>query len=223
MKLVFISDTHTKLPDNIPDGDLLIHSGDYGFLPKKFFVEQKEEHLEAMWKELDEFNESLMSIKSKFREILYIPGNHDFIFQIAPEDAAQRLFCATTLNNKEWVFNNLHFYGTAAQPIYKDWAFNFPENELRQYFSQIPKNCEILITHTPPYGILDKAVLPFENHAGCQVLLESLKELTHLKIHAFGHIHEEYGVLNKDNITFVNASSLDETYKKPNLPIVLEI
>ena len=34
MKIISISDTHQSYPFNLPEGDVLIHTGDYSFLPK---------------------------------------------------------------------------------------------------------------------------------------------------------------------------------------------
>ena len=57
---------------------------------------------------------------------------------------------------------------------------------------------------------------------GCIDLLNAVKNIRP-KIHAFGHIHESHGCLQIDHTTFINASSLDEKYKNPRLPINIEI
>ena len=67
MRLVCISDTHTFHEDvNLPDGDILIHAGDFTNKGGKSDVE--------------DFFGWLMRIKPKYRYILFIAGNHDKCF-----------------------------------------------------------------------------------------------------------------------------------------------
>ncbi len=58
---------------------------------------------------------------------------------------------------------------------------------------------------------------------GCEDLLLKINELSDLKVHAFGHIHEGYGVNVVNDICFVNACSLDEKYQYSNEPISVEL
>jgi Icc-related predicted phosphoesterase len=57
----------------------------------------------------------------------------------------------------------------------------------------VPRDTEILLTHTPPYGILDRASRG--THAGCQTLSTTLEELGQCRMHVFGHIHEAHGAI----------------------------
>jgi Icc-related predicted phosphoesterase len=43
------------------------------------------------------------------------------------------------------------------------------------------------------------------------------------KVHIFGHIHECYGMEQKDNTLFVNASTCTGNYRPTNPPIVVDI
>jgi hypothetical protein len=47
---------------------------------------------------------------------------------------------------------------------------------------------------------------------GCAALRSRVRELKHLKLHAFGHIHEGRGAHEEDGVRFVNAASLDGRY-----------
>jgi hypothetical protein len=58
-------------------------------------------------------------------------------------------------------------------------------------FSRIPEDTEILLTHTPPYKILDQTWRGKE--AGCQCLAARLRALKSCRLHAFGHIHDAHG------------------------------
>ena len=42
------------------------------------------------------------------------------------------------------------------------------------------------------------------------------------KLHVFGHIHESYGTIKKEETIFVNASSSNINYQVINQPIILE-
>jgi len=63
-------------------------------------------------------------------------------------------------------------------------------------------NLDILVTHVPPYGILDKVG---SKHYGSR----SIRGFTYWqkpKIHCFGHIHESFGIIEDERIVFINAA-----------------
>jgi Icc-related predicted phosphoesterase len=67
---------------------------------------------------------------------------------------------------------------------------------------------------------LDKTI---NNHnAGCRDLLAKVYDIKP-QYHLFGHIHEAYGCLTHENITFINASSVNLGYRLTNKPQVFEI
>ena len=105
-------------------------------------------------------------------------------------------------------------------PFY-DWAFNLPRGKaLAKVWAKIPDDTDVLITHGPPYGILDKTERG--EHCGCQDLLERIKVIQ-LKLHIFGHIHEGYGMFQDESTTFVNGSVCDADYNPRNAAQVYEI
>ena len=54
----------------------------------------------------------------------------------------------------------------------------------------MPKQVDILITHCPPFGILDKAN---SNKNGGSKALQAISAHRKPKYHIFGHIHEGFG------------------------------
>jgi Icc-related predicted phosphoesterase len=93
------------------------------------------------------------------------------------------------------------------------------EGRIEQLLKPIPENTGILISHSPPYGILD-----FEkefNH-GSLDLLQTVLEIK-LTYHLFGHVHSAYGIENSNDTIFVNASLVSEKYAFVNKPILFEI
>jgi Icc-related predicted phosphoesterase len=222
MKLVLISDTHTMLDQvRVPSGDILIHAGDATFDGNK--IDQ-----------VKQFNDHLGMLKDKFKHIIYVPGNHDFIFQ---DDEKQGRKIVTNadhiLIDQSVEIEGIKFYGSPWQPWYHDWAFNFPERDLAKSeiaaakWAEIPEDTQVLITHSPPYKMMDKAMNNRrdngDRNVGCKALAARLKELPLLKVHVFGHIHEGYGEVQA-KIHFVNASICTRIgYLPTNSPIVVNI
>jgi Icc-related predicted phosphoesterase len=91
----------------------------------------------------------------------------------------------------------------------------YAEKDAANLWEIIPNNIDILITHGPPYGILDKTI---QNHkAGCKDLLKKVMEVRP-QFHIFGHIHESYGREIHEDITFINACSVNLGYRLVNSP-----
>jgi len=208
MRIVFVSDTHGKHDQiEMPQGDVLVHSGD--ICAGRGSVKQ-----------IISFNQWLGTLN--YKNIIVIPGNHDFPFQ---EDFN---FCKSLLSNCNLLFDGymivdgIKFYGSPWQPEFCSWAFNLPRGApLAEKWSLIPVDTDILITHGPPHKILDKTTYGNEN-AGCEELIKRIKDISP-KIHCFGHIHEGYGTLNEDDTLFINASICTLKYNPDNKPIVIDI
>ena len=88
-----------------------------------------------------------------------------------------------------------------------------------QLYAAIPEDTDVLVTHAPPYGILDRdgSIL-----YGSRELLERVRVI-HPRLHLLGHIHKSYGTTSDGVTVFSNATIMDERYdslKGPNmLPI----
>ena len=202
MKLVCIADTHNR-HDNliIPDGDVLIHAGDITEGGTNREVQDF----------LDWFGAQPHDHK------IFIAGNHDYYF----EDLDLTAFNDNLpkdihyLHNSAISINDIKFYGTPQVPSMASWAFNQPF-----YWDDIPKDTEILISHIPPYGILD---LHDRNHQlGDDLLRKRIKELKCLDYHIFGHVHDSYGLTRVGQTVYINASSQDHQERYFNPPIVVE-
>lgn len=91
----------------------------------------------------------------------------------------------------------------------------------------IPTEVDVLLTHGPPRGHGDLC-LPARFPAGCVDLLRTVEERLavegRLKLHAFGHVHEGYGVTeNEQGVRFVNASTCTLAYRPSQPPIVIDL
>jgi len=194
-----ISDTH-GLHDRIPvlpKGDVLVCAGDCmngGFDPQ----------------ELSSFNRWLG--EQPFESRIVIGGNHDRLFQNSPKQARALLTNAIYLENSGVRINGVSFWGSPYTPEFLNWAFMYPRGTVaRKYWDLIPENLDVLITHGPPYGILDQ-VDPDGEHLGCEELLRAVEEKKP-KAHIFGHIHGGAGTFDNGVTRFVNAAYLNERYK----------
>ena len=85
----------------------------------------------------------------------------------------------------------------------------------------IPANTAVLVTHGPPFGVLDKAH-PSTSHLGCEELAKAIEEIKPL-VHVFGHIHGGHGSSVGNGTRFVNASVVDEAYRIVYEPQIFEI
>lgn len=200
MKIVAISDTHNAhLPLRLPDGDFLIHAGDASMRGSK--------------KELQRFLQWFGS--QPHRHKVFVAGNHDWGFQHQTvkgdlRDLAEDLGIHY-LEDSSVTLDGVSIYGSPWQPSFCNWAFNLPRSgeELRDRWSRVPANIDILVTHTPPFGILDE-VESGEN-VGCGILSVELQRIRP-KVHIFGHIHESAGILKQNGTIYINAAICDVRY-----------
>ena len=118
--------------------------------------------------------------------------------------------------------NHIRIYGTPWTSIYgkPGKAFQIPASDLIEKWTKIPKSVDILITHMPPFGILD---LNSGNvRSGCKDLVKIVTEKIRPRIHLFGHIHESHGWEVRNNTTFINAASRKPRSKTLNNPIIVD-
>ena len=200
MKLVLISDTHGLHEQlRLPEGDVLIHSGDF----------TNSGNLE----EVGAFNYWLGSLSYKHK--IVVAGNHEKAFESQPALAKSMLSNATYLENSGITIDGINFWGSPVTPKFFNWDFNKEHGEqIKFYWDLIPENTHVLITHGPPHGILD---LTFSQvHAGCEELRKKIFTLPELKLNVFGHIHEGFGISKIKNVFFINASNLNRQHKCVN-------
>lgn len=200
MKIAVISDTHNKHNKlNIPDVDCIIHAGDF----TSSILNNKEE--------MDSFLEWFTKLDIKYK--ILVPGNHEIIMENLYKKNKinfEGIFC---LIDKSIVIEGIKFYGMPWSENFEDWAFFKTENEMKDVLRNIEKDTDILITHTPPFCVLDKT--DELDNVGSKLLKEELKRLN-LKYHVFGHIHEDRGLKNEKHIS-INASNF---YNFDNIYII---
>ncbi len=207
MRIVAISDTHEQHEQlGVLAGDVLIHCGDFchGFHKRPGAVES----VDAWFGRQD------------FDLILCIGGNHDFAVESRTERGEPVFENATWLEDRELVHEGVKFYGSPWLPHLQGWAFYLTSDGLRRKWSLIPDDTDVLITHTPPFGILDMPRSRSTN-CGCPHLLKRVEEVRP-RYHFFGHNHASAGVHEAEYTTFVNASVVDSRFRVARGAVVID-
>lgn len=197
MKITFISDTH-NLHDKLmfeKEMDVLVHCGDVTTHGSR--------------KELYTFLEWFDIQPAKYK--IFIAGNHDHCLDksltadyVTLEDI-RHSFDVIYLQSSGTILDGVKFYGHPYTSIYSNFAFMDNEENLKEHNKLIPSNTDILITHGPPFGIMDQTT--GKEPAGSWSLLnETLIRVTP-DIHAFGHIHEGYGIARYGEVLQINAAN----------------
>jgi Icc-related predicted phosphoesterase len=205
-KIVLISDTHGYWDAvDVPAGDIVIHAGDFG--------------LRGKLGEVPYFAEWFNALPHKHK--IFVAGNHDWCFEQEREKAEAELSGVTYLQDSSVIVEGLKIYGSPWQPRFFDWAFNVDRGEkIAKIWQKIPTDTDVLVTHGPPFGILDRC--QDGRIVGCEDLKARVLEIKP-KLHVFGHIHESYGIITENETTYVNASICNIRYTPTNQPIVFDI
>ncbi len=198
MKILHLSDTHGLYKDlaALPPADVVIHSGDF----------LRDDTNEAIMDFIEWLGGAL-----PHKHKIFIAGNHD--------DA---LYGATIEGLPEGVhylchsgvmLDGVRFWGVPYF-VEEDAAGVLPERVAR-----IPTDTDVLISHLPPFGILDEA-------RGCNFgssdLLEAVRRVRP-RLHLFGHAHDAHGVETHGGTIFSNGALVDENYRLKNEPHVFDI
>jgi Icc-related predicted phosphoesterase len=207
-KITLISDTHCKhglLTPDLPGGDLLIHAGDISSMGYEREIESF-----CWW----------FSQLNHYKHKIFIAGNHDWGFEDNVDKVKNILSKYPEikyLQDDAYIVSegdyqiSLKIWGSPWQPRFYNWAFNADRGEdIKQYWDLIPNDIDILITHGPAYGFLDR-VNGKGRSLGCEELTKALERINPY-IHVCGHIHSGNGYEKYDNTHLFNAAVLDESY-----------
>lgn len=168
----------------VPDGDILIHSGDV-----------------SMWGNEDQvvkFNEWLGRLPHKHKVV--VSGNHDpgqIRFRkegggLGLDGLRRALSNAVYLQDESTTFTvpnkgSVVVWGSPWQPQYQGFAtYASEESAEARWRKSIPQGVDIAVTHTPPAGLLDEE--SNGRNVGSKKLFKLLREHRPL-LSCFGHIH----------------------------------
>jgi len=217
VKFVVLSDTHGYHKQlKVPDGDFLIHVGDFS--------------MRANHTAVIEFARWMKSLPHKHKII--VAGNHDVCLEGDRLWAKEEFAPAHYLMHEKLTLDGFRFFGSPYSSAIRepsDWSFDYPPNGQRSkdLWEQIPKNLDVLITHGPPKGILDLVKFTHkgeEPNVGDVNLLRQVMEVEP-RVHVFGHIHEGYGVYQHPTrrTRFFNVSICNLDYRPVNPITVFDL
>lgn len=195
MTILHLSDTHgchRRLRD-LPEADVVVHSGDFT--------------MNGSESEAIDFMNWFCDLP--YRHKVFICGNHDdclYGAAIDGLDANVNFLCNSGIE-----IEGLKFYGV---PMFMEDCIT--DRQSRNYAS-IPNDTEVLITHSPAYGILD---FDDDINYGSEEILEIIPILHNLKAHLFGHIHARNGIMEQNGVIFSNGAIMNADYTiliRPNV------
>lgn len=143
LRVICAADTHglfSKMikTSSIPDGDIFIHAGDFSLIGSKL--------------EIEEFNSSLKQLPHKHK--IVICGNRDKLDHLTMEEIQNLLPNCIYLQDTSVNIEGVKIHGSPWEFLYEG-AFFCKDPKI--YWSKIPQDVDILVTHIPPHNILDLA------------------------------------------------------------------
>ena len=205
IRIVIIADTHKLHRElELPPGEILIHAGDFTFWGKQR-------------SDVRDFDDWLAELPHAYK--IVVPGNHEFVL----EDPRLRdeITNAELLIDQGIEIAGLKIWGSPVTPLYGG-AFGMSKPaDRKRHWTHVPDKLDILITHGPPFGILDAAV-GTDGHQGDGELLEAVNRAKP-RLHIFGHIHAAHGTVQTERTRFINAALYGEFGDLDKPPIVVDL
>lgn len=209
MRCWHISDTHMNHGQlQVPDGiDVVIHSGDATNWLDPY------DNLPEMRAFIDWF--ATLPIKHK----IFVPGNHDTSIEkgLIQRDLIESRKI-TLLIDQGVEIEGIRFWGSPWTPRFGNWAWMVDRGTINRKWDKIPDEIDVLITHGPPYGILDAT---YNHHnkvelVGCSALRKRISKAPP-QFMLFGHVHSCDDIRNAGTRTlselptiFSNGSCCDD-------------
>ncbi|MEK6828783.1 MAG: metallophosphoesterase family protein [Nanoarchaeota archaeon] len=227
MRIVFFSDPHGQHDIlNLPEADIAICCGDISMSGTKTQVKS--------------FLDWYSSQPHKYK--IMIAGNHDFWFEpshprnrtLLPGENPRALVPDNIiyLEDDTIVIEGIKIFGSPWTPWFHSWAFNAQRgDEIKKHWDLIESDTDIIVVHGPPSGThLERC--RGGDMVGCMELSNRIAEVKP-KICSFGHIHEAYGIDDKEIIfgnpenpgkitRLINCSVLNLQYELVNAPFLVD-
>ncbi len=211
MRVAVTSDTHGRQNWVMPQCDVFVHAGD---ITGRGSIEETSRFAARLRDE--------MSSPHGPRHAIIIPGNHDQCFELFPTPVRE-LFGKNVhvLLDEAVTLDGVRFYGSPWTPPFMRWHFMADERRLAALYSGMPDTLDMLVTHSPPRGILDPGWQ--EAHVGSTAMADAVatRKITH---HVFGHLHDAGGQsIQIGATTFHNVAACNEQYVLVNQPKVIDV
>ena len=197
MRILHLSDTHGAHHrlKALPEADVLIHTGDFT--------------LDGSETEATDFLNWLCNLP--YAHKIFICGNHDECLYGAIIEGLDAN--VHYLNNSGIEIDGIKFYGV---PMFLNDCIT---GRQFQNYANIPDNIDIVITHEPPYGILDESD---KTNFGSKELLQRIKSISPAA-HLFGHIHCQQGIERLGTTIYSNGTTINNGIINLQTPIIIKL
>lgn len=227
LSICVMSDLHGYLPEVEPCNLVLI-CGD--IVPLRIQHRTKDSY---KWFS-NEFEEWAMELPCD--KVIFIAGNHECTLPNHYKEY-KKLFDneskITYLCHEEYVYKHsdgkeYNIFGTPYCQIFGTWAFMLPDSKLREKYSEIPENLDILLVHDQCYGygdVLLQKDCPWATgeHIGNKPLTEAILEKQPRYLFT-AHLHStDHNCVMINRTKRYNVSLKDENYQPVYKPLYLEI
>ena len=162
------------------------------------------------------FLPKLIEIQNLFPKIVFIAGNHDFVFeQYGPGTIFYKSLPKNIiyLENNSVIVDGIKIWGSPYSNKFYNWAFMRNENGLKEIYDSIPSDVDIVLSHGPAIGVCDSV----ENDS--EKLGSAALRTTILKIQPkylfTGHIHSACRNIKYLNNTKCTCVSYVDEYYEP--------
>jgi Icc-related predicted phosphoesterase len=202
MNAMFISDTHGQHEDVLlPHGNMIIHAGN---------ITKNGTPAEAV-----NFLQWFARLKYNYK--IFIAGTHDHFFENEPA-LAKRLIPAGVIYLEESgvEIGGLKIWGSPYNSFNHGSAFSRPEDKAIGHWEKIPDDSDMVIIHTPAYGVLDENANG--EHEGSKDLLRKLIRVEP-RYFVCGHRPSTRGYEYRYGIHFINASVTNDEFKIAHKPV----
>jgi Icc-related predicted phosphoesterase len=182
--------------------------------PRGFFVGRKvdrdtEKEMQLRW--LERTGGLRQFLGNWSAPVVIVRGNHDFCdmghafdkdFWEVTEDPTR------TTDVYGWRIGGCR----GITPIDGEWSDETPDPDFYERIDRVPRDLDMLVTHSPPLGILDGVPYFDQCHYGSSAVLRYVharmyEEGSRLRAHLFGHMHDASGKREEGNVLFSNAAT----------------
>lgn len=197
MRILHLSGTHGAHHrlKALPKADVLIHTGDFT--------------LNGSNAEATDFLNWLCDLP--YAHKIFICGNHDeCLYGAIIEGLDKNVYC---LNNSRVEIEGIKFYGV---PMFLNECIT--GHQFKNYVN-IPHDTNVVLTHEPPYGILDESD---KINFGSEDLLQRIKSISPAA-HLFGHVHPHHGMQKIGPTIFSNGAVMNDNYTVLQSPNIIDL
>ena len=140
-----------------------------------------------------------------YKHKIFVVGNHDLCLYDADniEDLPANIHF---LQDRGATVDRVRFYGTGFM-----------------HYRAVPPDTQVLVTHEPPLGILDREESLGIGEYGSTEIRKQVSALPALRLHLFGHSHNGYGLYQENGVTFSNGALMAYDIRIEREPRMIEL